>query len=135
MSIKINAGHRLTKVRQALIDVFAIRTHPLSVADIGSILKERGLEPHKVTLYRELEFLKTNQVIQGVNLADGVQRFESLDAPHHHHLVCVSCDAVEDVELKDDDRWLEAKIVSKTNFEIIRHNLEFFGFCGNCKSV
>jgi Fur family transcriptional regulator, ferric uptake regulator len=129
------SGHRLTKLRKALINIFMLRRQPLSALDLGPLLKTRGLTPHKVTLYRELDFLEDKQIIQKVDLADGWQRFEFIDRPHHHHAVCVKCKKIEDVELEHDNADLEKLIKTKNNFQILRHTLEFFGLCGECKNV
>lgn len=129
----VYAGYRLTKLRRTLISIFLLRGHPLSAADLSAILKRRGLTPHKVTLYRELDFLKEKKVITVIDLADGVQRFEYIDWPHHHHLVCLQCKKIEDVELQEDAGHFEKKIKTKNNFTILRHSLEFFGVCGECK--
>jgi Fur family ferric uptake transcriptional regulator len=129
------SGHRMTKVRKALIDVFTWRRQPLSIADLAVILKKRGLAPHKITLIRELDFLKEKHVIERVDLADEVERFEYVAWPHHHHVTCLKCKKIEDVELENDAEHLDKLVKTKNNFVITRHVLEFYGTCSDCIAV
>jgi len=53
---------------------------------------------------------------------------------HHHHLICLECDKVEDVELANDLNEIEKRILQKNGFKIINHTLEFYGLCKQCSS-
>lgn len=129
----VQRGFRLTKLRKALIGIFTHHHQPLSIFDLQKILGKHKLSPHKVTLYRELDFLRDNRVISSVVLNDGLQRFEYVHLPHHHHAVCVKCKKIEDVELENDDIQLAKFIRTPNNFQIMHHALEFFGVCSDCK--
>lgn len=129
----VQKGFRLTKLRKALIRVFTGHHQPLSLLDLQKILRKQKLLPHKVTLYRELDVLKAEGVIAQVILNDGLQRFEYVHLPHHHHAVCVKCKKIEDIELENDTLQLEKLIRTPNNFQIMHHALEFFGVCRDCK--
>ena len=51
---------------------------------------------------------------------------------HHHHLVCVECGKV--MSFNDDmlDR-LEDKIDKTMDFEVIDHEVKFYGYCSQCR--
>lgn len=119
-------GFRKTQVRTKLIELLAKGGKPLSVPDL--LL---SIPVNKTTLYRELEFLKRQGIIAEVRFNERQTRYE-LAGDHHHHLVCTSCNRVEDVELERELDEEERKIESATNFRIDRHALEFFGKCANC---
>jgi Fe2+ or Zn2+ uptake regulation protein len=129
----VRQGFRLTKLRKALLRIFMAHQQPLALADLQKILRKHQLSPHKVTLYRELEFLKDQRVIAPVTLNDGLQRFEYVHLPHHHHAVCMKCKKIEDLELENDAVHLEKLILTPHNFKIMHHALEFFGVCNDCK--
>ncbi len=74
------------------------------------------------------------RIIEHIIFHDGVLRYELSDRIHHHHLVCLNCNQVQDVELKQELDDEEKRISRKTKFQIIRHSLEFFGLCVNCRS-
>lgn len=126
-------GCRMTPLRRALIEIFHVYRQPLSFEDLQNILKKRKLSPHKVSLYREIDFLEERRVIETV-LLDGVKRYERKDKEHHHHVVCTKCSTVQDVPV-DETAFLKEKtnIEKKTQFTIQKHSLEFFGLCVNCR--
>lgn len=124
----------MTKARLALVEVLFDRREPLSVAEILSALRERGVVVNKTTAYRELEFLIDRGLVTKV-LLDGVAvRYELTDAGHHHHLVCVRCSAVQDLPSEGDLTWMEQAILRSTGFSVASHSLEFFGTCRACSA-
>lgn len=117
-----------------MIEILAGGGKPRSVADLIGALAERRLAVNKTTLYRELEFLQKQGIVTDVRLNERQVRYE-LAGDHHHHLVCTTCDAVEDVEISDDLKNQEKRIELETKFKIQRHALEFFGLCRVCQGV
>lgn len=128
-------GFRMTKLRSALLEIFAHEMKPCSADEILTVLKKNDLPVHKVTLYRELEVLAAASVIRPVHLHDQILRYESVEHGHHHHVVCVKCKKITDVDVGDNFDAAERKIEKKTKFTILRHSLEFFGLCNACSSV
>jgi len=61
-------------------------------------LRKKHLETNKVTVYRILDFLFKNQIIERVEFGEGKYRYE-LKKNHHHHLICTNCGRVQDVEI------------------------------------
>jgi Fur family ferric uptake transcriptional regulator len=70
-----------------------------------------------------------------VVLGDGKTRFEFADREHHHHAVCVKCKKIEDVAVSEDKLKLEDRLITKNDFNITHHTLEFFGICGTCNKL
>lgn len=130
-----SGGHKLTKLRRVLIDIFSRRQHPLLLEELGRLLHDHNLDVHRTTLYRELTFLESKKIVVPVALDGKKIRYEFADRGHHHHAICTKCKKIEDIELEDDDEPLQKLIKSKKNFEITRHHLEFFGVCGACQNV
>jgi len=57
----------------------------------------------------------------------------TFEPSHHHHLVCVSCGAISEV----DDCGIEAvtaEAARRSGFEIQSHRLELFGRCPRCQN-
>lgn len=127
-------GFRITMLRRALIELMTQLERPFSVDEIRHLLKQKGIATYRGSLYREIEFLTKMRIIEHIIFHDGVLRYELSDRIHHHHLVCLNCNQVQDVELKQELDDEEKRISRKTKFQIIRHSLEFFGLCVNCRS-
>lgn len=115
---------RMTKARKAVMEIFDEAKFPLTAMEVN-----KNLDVNKTTIYRELEFLVAQNFLNEVNFGDGSLRFEKTKH-HHHHLVCDNCGKVQEIEL-DEKKLFNS--LSRKNFEITRHNLEFFGLCQNCK--
>lgn len=127
-------GFRTTKLRSALLSIFADQIKPFSVDEITTALGKKKLSVHKVTLYRELAVLVKAEVISPIYFHDQIQRYEFVQHKHHHHVVCTSCGVIADVEIDDELEGQIPAIEKKTKFTLLRHSLEFFGLCKTCAS-
>ncbi len=121
-------GQRATRVRTALLTLLFDHSMPLSVAQIMN-----SVPANKTTIYREMDFLKSQGIIQEIDFGDGKKRYEIISDSHHHHVVCNNCGTIEDVVLEDDIAKEEKIIARLTNFQVQNHSLEFFGLCPNCQ--
>jgi Fe2+ or Zn2+ uptake regulation protein len=125
-------NHRQTKVRKALLKIFAQDNKPFSVPEILAFLQKENLTPNKTTIYRELEFLIEKDIIHEVRLGDRKTRYETTAQDHHHHLICIKCKKIEDVLLTIDVDSEEKRIEKEKKFKVLHHSLEFFGVCKQC---
>lgn len=127
-----SSGHKMTPVRTALIEVLLGSDTPLSIEEISNLLESKDLTPNKTTLYREVEFLKEQKMLEEIDFGDGKKRYE-ISSTHHHHIVCVTCKTVVDIPMEEDLDSKEKQILLKFKFKPIGHSLEFFGLCQNCQ--
>jgi len=125
-------GHRITPIRNRILDILSKNTEPISALDLIADFKSSNLNVNKTTIYREIEFLLGKNLINEVEFGDGKKRYE-MDNGHHHHLVCLKCGKVEDVSLETDLSSEEKKIEKETGFKVESHSLEFFGICKTCQ--
>lgn len=116
---------RHTRVRESIIRLFDRSTYPLSAEDL-----QKHISANKTTIYRQLESLVQNKVINEVRFSDRKVRYEPANRVHHHHLVCDSCGSVKDIPLNETVLLSQLKDVK--DFNITRHSLEFFGTCSHC---
>lgn len=126
-------GFRITAARKAILEILSAGRKPLSASEVHESLLKRRLKGDRVTVYRELDFLEKQGVVQAVQFQDRNRRYELASLKHHHHLICQECNSVEDVCLEEDLETQEQQIEKRTNFKITRHSLEFFGLCANCR--
>lgn len=82
-----------------------------------------------------MQLLDEIGAISKLNLDDGCIRYElnlnEEDAHHHHHLICKSCGKI--IEVKEDllDN-IEDEIQNLYKFNILNHDVKFYGTCDNC---
>lgn len=125
-------GVRITQARRAIIENLALQNTPISAEQLQCALQDRGIAVNKTTVYRELDFLLRWGIIQAIEFGDKKKRYE-ISGSHHHHVVCIECNTIEDVDLQQDVRASEQKIEKQKGYKVINHSLEFFGLCPTCQ--
>ena len=128
-------GYRITPVREQIVEIFINSSTPISAGDLIESFKILKIPVNKTTIYRELDFLLGENLIQEIEFGEGKKRYELKTAHHHHHVICTNCRKVEDVDLEIDLHDEEKKIEKHTSFKIQNHSLEFFGLCKNCQNL
>jgi Fe2+ or Zn2+ uptake regulation protein len=130
-------GQRYTSGRRKLIDALIRTGQPMTMA--GLVAANPDLP--QSTAYRNLGLLEQAGVVRRVIGGDEFSRFElaeELTGHHHHHLVCLSCGAVEDFEApRTVERGLAdaiGKLTVSTGFRAETHRLDLLGTCAACAS-
>ena len=126
------SGFRISKVRKNLVEYLSICQKPHSVPELLNSFKQNLPTLNKTSLYRELSFLKDQGIVQEIEFGEGKKRYE-INPSHHHHIVCLKCDSIEDVAFDQDLSKHEARIEKELKFKIKAHALEFFGICQTCQ--
>ena len=126
-------GFRVTPGRIQLLALLQKADKPLSIQGILALWK-KGNTPDQTTLYRTLTDFVDAGIVWQDDLGTGVAHFEyAPDRPHHHHIICTDCGAVEDIEpcaAESLERTLTQ--TSKRFATIYSHSLKFFGHCNKC---
>jgi len=125
-------GFKITRARTKIVEMFCESSTPISALDLIISFQKLKIPVNKTTIYRELEFLVKNGYIKEIEFGEGMKRYELEGESHHHHLICLKCKKVLDVELKIELEKEEARLERENKFKIRNHNLEFFGYCSNC---
>lgn len=125
----------MTTQRRAILDVIIEnREKHLSSEEIYDLVKEKYPEIGLATVYRTLQLFDEMGIIYKLNFDDGRSRYELYhnEDHQHHHLICLKCGSVIEME-GDLLENLEEAIENTKNFQIIDHNVKFFGYCSKCK--
>jgi len=124
------SGHKATPSRLAILTLFKKNRNPMSAQEIIGGLS-RGTD--QATVYRTLKSLKEKGVIKQIDLRHNHAHYELADIADHHHLICLSCGRIEDVEHCGVDEIQSTILRSAKHFaEIKAHTLEFYGLCKAC---
>jgi len=130
-------GYKLTTQRRVILDTIIenIDKH-LSIEDIFEQVKKKYPEIGLATVYRTVQLFEQLGIIYKLNFDDGRSRYElyqNKEDHQHHHLICLKCGSIYEVE-EDLLEDLEKRIEESKDFEIVDHNVRFFGYCKNCRS-
>ena len=122
--------YRITPSRLAVVTAVLHRRGHFSVDDILSQVPRVG----RATVFRTTKLLSEMGILCRVLLEDGSLRYRlSHRQDHHHHLVCVSCTSVQELDACIDPEVLD-DLARSTGYQIEGHWLEFYGRCDTCRS-
>ncbi len=125
-------GYRLTGARRAVVEIMAQSKHAITPIEIYDEARAAHPTLGLVTVYRTLEALEGQGLIQRVHQPQGCQAFIPAPAGHQHLLLCQQCGQAAIFE-GDDLETLIRSIARKTGFQITEHWLQLFGLCPNCR--
>lgn len=126
---------RYTKGRRIVIAALAGADGPRSAAELHL---ELGQKVPLSSLYRSLAVLEDAGVVVPHFGAKGLTRYELAEwlTGHHHHVICVVCGAVEDIDIpfshEAQVRQLVNEMGALIGFTPIDHTLEIEGRCARC---
>ncbi len=124
---------RLTGPRRAVLSALQRQTRPVTINELHTALGPG--ECDLATVHRSVRLLRELGLVQRVELGDGRSRFELVlpgATDHHHHLVCVRCATVVNLE-ECVPPELEERIAARNGYRQVTHRLEFFGVCPECQ--
>lgn len=127
------SGERMTLARRSVVRVIAEASGPLTVTEMLKLLKASRILVNKTTVYREVKFLESKDIVRSIQFDERNRRYEIVPVDHRHHLICTNCRKIEDVVLHHDLDHVEAALTKEKRFKVERHALEFYGVCGECQ--
>ena len=120
-------GFRVTSTRRAVVESIANNDAPFSAEDLAEELPEVG----RATVYRTLRLLQDMGYLCRVLMEDGSPRYQRSHKSHHHHLICVACGDVRELDCEVSD--MVAPALRRSGFEPVGHRLEVYGRCRGCQ--
>ena len=124
-------GLKLTPQRCAIYEMLTGRTDHPTAEDIYRNVKRTFPMISQNTVYYTLSALKEAGLISEVNFGHEHARYDA-NMDRHHHLVCVSCQEINDLY----DETLNRLSMSSKNgrqYTILGHRVEFYGYCKRCQ--
>ena len=125
-------GLALTSQRRRIMESILVRTDHPTADQIYEDVKEHLPGISRTTVYRVLETLVGIGAISKVCSPGSATRFDPLTR-RHHHLVCMHCDRLIDVEDAALDAAVERAKVKAKAFEIEDFSIHFHGICAACQ--
>ena len=123
------AGLRATPGKLELVSVLSETNKPLSV---DSIVKKMKSSLDQANVYRSLKELKKAGVVRQIDFQHNHAYYELVNNNDHHHLICVNCDRIEDINCQISSISRSVLKETKQFSKIINHSLELFGVCRSC---
>jgi len=122
-------GYRLTASRLAVLAATLAQKGHFTVEDVLRRCPGIG----RATVFRTMRILAEVGVVCRVLLENGRLHYHLSRRGHRHHLVCMACGDVQDL-----DRCMLGDLIDSlsrsSGFQIDGHWLEFYGRCRDCHS-
>lgn len=99
--------------------------------EIHASLHATGDKIGLATVYRTLQAMVDEDIVDQLRTDDGEQIFRRCSTGHHHHLVCRDCGRTVEVEGPAVERWTD-RVAVEHGFTDVSHTLELFGRCTEC---
>ena len=117
-----------------MIELLAEQDCCLTAQEIFDRLRASRRRVGIASIYRVLELLSSEGLVQRIELGAGISRFEPIHSggDHHHHLVCDACGKVEAFE----DPQLESaihRLEESSGYAVAGHDVVLHGACGECR--
>ena len=123
---------KLTPQRQAILGALFQATDHLDLDGVYGAVKRLRAGIGRATVFRTLKLLERYGLVDRVDGANGVARFElKHDRPHHDHMVCVECGAILEFH-SDRMEAIQNEAVRAAGFTALWHRHEVFGRCRAC---
>jgi Fur family transcriptional regulator, peroxide stress response regulator len=124
-------GIAVTPQRLAVIRaLLASENHP-STDEICAAVRRRHPHVSLATVHRILEQFCEVGEARKVTLLHDVARYDGNVEPHHH-VLCVRCRRVHDIEIPEVDKFLEGT-PSLGEFALLRCSMEIDALCKRCQ--
>lgn len=124
---------KMTPQRGLILECILEQTQHLSPEEIYDMVRKRDGSVGQATVYRTLKLLAEAGIIESLDFADGVARYEvAWGKEHHDHLICESCG--KNIEIMDPviEKRQEA-IAEEYGFKLSHHKMYLYGLCSDCR--
>jgi len=123
-------GYRITDAR---VTTFKLLLNP-EPQSISQILSKAKGKVDRVSVYRNIEVFEKLGIAHRVYVGWKYKIELSDDfIAHHHHLCCLSCGKIIDIEDEKHIDDLIKEVAAKCNFKPRRHQFEVDGYCLDCQ--
>jgi len=127
------AALRVTRPRVAVLGAVFAHPHADTESIIGAVREDLPDVSHQ-TVYDALRALTDAGLLRRIQPAGSVARYESRVGDNHHHVVCRSCGAIDDVDCAvGETPCLTAS--DDHGYALDEAEVTYWGLCPSCSTV
>lgn len=132
-----DSGHKITRQRRAILELFDERRDHYTPADVFEALESEVPSLSLATVYNTLELLEEEGLVVRITARDGETYFDPTVEPHHH-ADCSECGEILDMEvdpktLQALTRATKAMAHEAGDFSVTSATVWFEGRCEACR--
>ena len=130
---RIVSGRRATRQRSIVAEALARERVALSAQELHGRIGAKHQRIGLATVYRALEAQVAAGTATRLERPGHVYAYAACAPEHHHHLVCSSCQRVEDVA-EEVVRPMLRSVREKHGFHVDHAQLDLYGLCARCRT-
>jgi Fe2+ or Zn2+ uptake regulation protein len=124
---------RPSHVRHAVAALLsASDRHGWSIDEVDQALRERGVKADFSSIFRALNHLERQGLLDRVDFMDGKARYE-VHQEHHEHVRCTSCHEVAPIPCCILTE-AQSALAASTGYLVSGHQVLFEGLCPTCSA-
>ena len=126
-------GRRTGGARRAVVELLAGQDCCLSAQEIAERIRAGGQRVGVASVYRALDLLHGQGLVQRVEVGEGGARFEAIvpGGAHHHHAVCERCGGLTPFEDVGLERAIK-RLSDRLGHRVAAHDVLIRGECSRC---
>ena len=121
-----------SKQRNLILSALQEHKHHPTADQIYNIVKEKDPNISLATVYRNLNQLAENGIIQKVDHLDSQAHFDHTFG-EHYHFICSECSCIIDIDCNIVSN-LNQHLLDEENLLIESTNISFHGLCPKCRN-
>ncbi|PZD95043.1 transcriptional repressor [Paenibacillus sambharensis] len=121
------AGLRVTSQRRTLLQIFSEADGFLQSRELYERMARVYPGVSYDTIYRNVRLMRDAGIVEQFDFDDGFKYKLSCVDHHHHHLICLGCDAILPLPFCPMTAF-----EAPSSFIIVRHKFEVYGYCQHC---
>lgn len=125
-------GQSLTTARKAVF-LSLLDQPPQTITQLVARARETA---DRASIYRTVQLFEDLGIIQRLQIGWKYKlELSDVFSGHHHHMTCLRCHIVIEVEEDPSVELLLQDMAIKKGFSMTAHQLELRGYCTNCKDL
>ncbi|HWR59806.1 MAG TPA: transcriptional repressor [Thermodesulfovibrionales bacterium] len=126
-------GLRNTRQREAIVDAFLSSGKHTTIDELFDMIKKKDPEIGYATVHRNMALMCECGLADEIKIGRQKTRYEQrLGHEHHDHLICVKCGRFIEV-IDEKIEKLQTKLAEANEFVPLKHKLEIYGICKECR--
>ena len=125
-------GHKITPQRRLIFEILVEKNNHPTAEEIYQDVTKTMPEVSLATVYNTLHELVTlGELDEVIDMNEDGLRYDTI-TEDHHHLFCLRCHRIVDIHIDDVVNVPFPQDIA--DFEIIKQQVIFYGYCPDCKT-
>ena len=129
----LNQGISITRRRDKMLQALASNDGHPSVNELHAEVRRWYPSTSLATISNTIELLKAAGQILELEFSGSANRYDGRRPQSHPHLICLTCESIEDMDSDSSDAGHLDKLSEDTGYQLVRQRTDYYGVCPDCQ--